>query len=261
MELADGTDSTRPVTADAGSVVDEITDRLVTAIALGEYLTGARLPAERELALTLGVARTTVRIALARLVELGFLETRRGRSGGSFVRTGWTEASRGAVQRTLSERIETIRDSVDAMSLLHGTIARAAAERRSDDDVRILHACVEEFRHAASGLDSQRADLRLHLAIGRAARNETMITVLTTLESRVSISAPAHLWGGPAGMREMELRALAEHEELVAAIAAGDSEAAGRIATAHVGIDLELVESALARASTVPGAPDAATGR
>lgn len=253
MELVDGTDATRPVAADAGSVVDEITDRLVTAIALGEYLTGARLPAERDLAHTLGVARTTVRIALARLVELGFLETRRGRSGGSFVRTEWTEASRGAVQRTLSERIDTIRDSVDAMSLLHGTIARAAAERRSDDDVRVLHACVEEFRQAGSGLASQRADLRLHLAIGRAARNGTLVAVLTSLESRVSISAPAHLWGGSAGMREMELRALAEHEELVTAIAAGDPEASGRIATAHVGIDLELIEAALAWASSAPG--------
>ena len=37
------------------SRVDEITDRLVTAIAIGEYLPGARLPVERELAGSLGV--------------------------------------------------------------------------------------------------------------------------------------------------------------------------------------------------------------
>lgn len=39
---------------DSSSRVDEITDRLVTAIAIGEYLPGARLPVERELAASLG---------------------------------------------------------------------------------------------------------------------------------------------------------------------------------------------------------------
>ena len=48
------------------SRVDEITDRLVTAIAIGEYLPGARLPVERELAAALGVGRMTVRAASAR---------------------------------------------------------------------------------------------------------------------------------------------------------------------------------------------------
>ncbi|HYO01971.1 MAG TPA: winged helix-turn-helix domain-containing protein [Mycobacterium sp.] len=65
--------------------VDDITDRLITAIAIGEHLPGARLPVERDLAAALGVGRMTVRAALARLVERGLLETRRGRGGGSYV--------------------------------------------------------------------------------------------------------------------------------------------------------------------------------
>ena len=44
-----------------------IAERLVTAIALGEFEPGQRLPAERELAATLEVSRTTVREALQRL--------------------------------------------------------------------------------------------------------------------------------------------------------------------------------------------------
>ena len=79
------------------SRVDEITDRLVTAIAIGEYLPGARLPVERELAGSLGVGRMTVRAALARLVERGLLETRRGRGGGSYVVDQWPESSTDAV--------------------------------------------------------------------------------------------------------------------------------------------------------------------
>lgn len=71
------------------SRIDEITDRLVTAIALGEYLPGARLPAERDLAAALKVGRMTVRAALARLVDRGLVETRRGRGGGSYVLQQW----------------------------------------------------------------------------------------------------------------------------------------------------------------------------
>ena len=63
-----------------------LADRIMTAIALGEFTPGQRLPAERELAAQLGVSRTTVRDALARVVTTGLLEVRRGRSGGAFVR-------------------------------------------------------------------------------------------------------------------------------------------------------------------------------
>ena len=71
--------------------------------------------------------------------------------------------------------------------------------------------------------------------------------VLFDLEARVSISAPAHLWGGPDGMREMELRALADHEALVAAICDGRAADAAAIAREHVKIDLELLERELGR--------------
>ena len=55
------------------SRVDEITDRLVTAIAVGEFLPGARLPSERDLAQTLRVGRMTVRAAIGRLVDQGLI--------------------------------------------------------------------------------------------------------------------------------------------------------------------------------------------
>ena len=44
-----------------------------------------RLPTERELAAMLGVSRATVREAIARLAESGYVTVRRGRSGGTFV--------------------------------------------------------------------------------------------------------------------------------------------------------------------------------
>ena len=68
---------------------EHVADRLVTAIALGEYVTGQRLPSERELATMLAVNRASVREALHRLAETGYVEIRRGRHGGAFVQAAW----------------------------------------------------------------------------------------------------------------------------------------------------------------------------
>lgn len=234
------------------SVVDLVVDRLVTAIAVGEYLPGSRLPTERDLASSLAVGRATVRSALARLSQQGLLETVRGRGGGSFVREQWGATSGESVQRALATRWEDMLDTLEAVRLLHGTIARAAAENRTETDIHALRTRLEDYRVAETGQASQKADERLHLAIGEAAHNATLRDVLLQLESKISLTAPAHLWGSSEGMREMELRALADHEQLVEAISERSPETAGTIGAEHVRIDLELFEKALHKAGQQP---------
>lgn len=233
------------------SRVDEITDRLVTAIAIGEYLPGARLPAERELAASLKVGRMAVRAALARLVDLGLVETRRGRGGGSYVLQQWPESSTAAVGRTLTMRVGELRDRCDAICRLHGAVCRAAAESRSDRDIAVLRERLESYRSAESGLAAQQADGALHVAIMDAAHNAVLKQVLLELEASVSIGAPAHLWGETSTMRQMELRALRDHEALIDAIAGGRGDDAEELARAHVAIDFELISAAMRRAGVL----------
>ncbi len=59
---------------------ERIAERIVTAIALGEFVPDQRLPTERDLASMLEVSRTTVREALQRLQASGYVTTRRGRA-------------------------------------------------------------------------------------------------------------------------------------------------------------------------------------
>src|SRR5919106_398351 len=65
---------------------EAVVRRVGSAIALGLLGDGEQLPAETELATMLNVSTVTLREALADLRELGLVETRRGRGGGSFVR-------------------------------------------------------------------------------------------------------------------------------------------------------------------------------
>src|SRR4051794_5001789 len=71
------------------SGAEHVAERLVTAIALGEFVPGQRLPAERELAGMLEVSRSTVREALQRLVATGYVKIHRGRNGGAVVQADW----------------------------------------------------------------------------------------------------------------------------------------------------------------------------
>ncbi|AQT80682.1 GntR family transcriptional regulator [Mycolicibacterium litorale] len=236
---------------DSPSRVDEITDRLITAIAIGEYLPGARLPVERELAASLGAGRMTVRAALARLVERGLLETRRGRGGGSYVLDQWPESSTDAVGRTLSMRLGELRDRCDAVCRLQGVVARAAAESRTDTDLALMRTRLTAYRSAGTGLAAQQADSRFHLAIMDAAHNDVIKGLLLELKSTVSIGSPAHLWGEPSTMRTMEIRALHEHEEMLAAIEAGRGDEADALAREHGTIDFELITTAMRRAGVL----------
>lgn len=229
-------------------LVAQISDRLITAIATGEFLPGSRLPAERDLAGLLHVGRTSVRAALAVLHERGLIETQRGRGGGSFVRVQWTPDSHAAVVRTLRSRWSEIQDRLEAMRRLHGAIARAAAEQRDDRDVVVLRDRLEAYRAAPSGRQKQLADAALHLAISDAAKNGTLKTMLLALEQEISIGAPLHVWGEPETMVASEVRALGEHDLLVAAIVEGRPDDADGVAREHARIDLELLEAARERA-------------
>ena len=60
-------------------------ERLAQSIRLGVLVEGDRLPPERELAETFGVSRVTLREAIKALRDVGLVESRRGRGGGTFV--------------------------------------------------------------------------------------------------------------------------------------------------------------------------------
>ena len=69
----------------AGNAFEETVERLLTVIKLGVVAPGERFPAERELAGLLGISRITLREAIRELQQAGFVESRRGRFGGTFV--------------------------------------------------------------------------------------------------------------------------------------------------------------------------------
>ncbi|SFI94411.1 DNA-binding transcriptional regulator, FadR family [Amycolatopsis sacchari] len=225
------------------SAAKAVADRLIAAIAVGDYSAGERLPAERDLADMLAVSRVTVRAALADLREAGYVEIRRGRTGGSFVRQDWGERTAGVVRDLLGKDWDQLEELFDLRRLIESLIARTAAERHTlEDDAAILGA-LRRYEEARDGVSARAADVELHRSIATAAHNPPLADLSRQLLAQVSLGI-SHEPFTPE-LREM---ALPQHRALVEAITNSDPDAAAAVAREHFRITEHALRHAVDRA-------------
>ncbi|MGH2345049.1 MAG: FadR/GntR family transcriptional regulator, partial [Chloroflexota bacterium] len=202
-----------------------VVERIRRAIHLGIYVPGDRLPPERELAPTLGVSRTTLREALRLLEGEGLLESRRGTTGGAFVR----EAARLVLTDSgLLAQVRAFDDLLDFRLATECAAARLAARRRADRDLHLMGEALEGIRRNTAIDLFRRADTNFHLAIAAAARNSMLQSAIE--DGRAAMFAPLAL----LDFEVMQTNALEGHRMIVQAIAAADPEAAERAMTTHI---------------------------
>jgi GntR family transcriptional regulator, transcriptional repressor for pyruvate dehydrogenase complex len=221
---------------------ERIAERIVTAIALGEFVPGQRLPTERELATMLEVSRTTVREALQRLQASGYVTTRRGRGGGTFVRTGHGPDADGMIARTLVPAWADLTDLLDFRSVVEQMIARTAAERRDNRDIALIRAAVADYARAADRDASSLADHALHQAIARATHSSRLVELSAQIRREVSLGFDAEPY-----TPEVRHRALRQHPSLAEAVIAGDPGAAALLAAEHFSLTEGMLRELHAR--------------
>jgi DNA-binding FadR family transcriptional regulator len=219
-----------------------IAERLVTAIALGEFVPEQRLPAERELAAMLEVSRSTVREALQRLQAAGYVTTRRGRGGGTFVRTGEGRDSDEMIRRTLLPAWAELTEVLDFRLLVEQLIARTAAQRRDEQDIAAIRSAVRQYAAAADRDASRLADHALHQSIARATHNTRLVDLSARIRREVSLGFDAEPYSP-----EVRRRALRQHPELAEAVIAGDSGTAASLAGGHFSLTENMLTELHAR--------------
>jgi DNA-binding FadR family transcriptional regulator len=226
------------------NAAEQIADRLVTAIALGEFVPGQRLPSERDLSAMLGVNRSAVREALHRLVGAGYLEIRRGRSGGAFVCSSWGPGSAAMVRRTLAEQWQDFESLFDLRTLVEGMIARTAARRHRDVDAEAIEAALAAYLDAGDDREASRAaDQALHTAIAAATQNPYLTRLSQQIRARVSLGFQAEPYS-----KEIRRRAIVQHRDLVAAVLERDTELAASRAAKHFSLTESAMRALLERA-------------
>jgi DNA-binding FadR family transcriptional regulator len=159
-------------------LIDATVAELRHRITSGDWPIGSRIPAEPALVELLGVGRNTVREAVQSLVHAGLVERRQG--SGTYV----LSASELAVSMSRQIADARQRDVVEVRRSLEVEAARLAARRRTTADVATITALRDERAdaYASGALDRMvAADLALHRAIARAARNPVLLSLYENL--------------------------------------------------------------------------------
>lgn len=207
---------------------EETMQRLLQSIRLGMISPGERLPAERDLAAMLKVSRDTVREALATLAEAGFVVSRRGRYGGTFVVDSLPDDSRlRPAHATIGEA--EVEDTTTLRRVLEVGAAREAAARDlSADEREALTRALEECS-AADDANHRRLDSRLHLLIAELSGAPSLVPLVANLRTRVNA-----LLDEIPMLRPNLSHSDAQHEAIVSAILAGRPQSASEAMLEHI---------------------------
>jgi DNA-binding FadR family transcriptional regulator len=144
----------------------------------GTWPPGYQLPAERELVQVFGVARNTLRKALAELEASGVIERHVGR--GTFIANGaGNAADEPSSAHALLARIHGA-SPVDVMELrlsLEPAFVEMAALRATSRDRQQIAHCLHESEKASGMLAFEHWDGALHQAILAAAKNHLLVDI------------------------------------------------------------------------------------
>jgi len=204
----------------------QIADQIRELIRAGEFVAGARLPPERDLAKQLGVSRPSVREALIALEVEGLVEVRIG-SGIYVLGPGLkpegddTAAGAGGVRpevHAIAGPFELMR----ARFTIESECAALAAKSASKTQISAIEDALEqmhrEFEHEKQPLAGDRL---FHLRIAEATGNGALVAVVKMLwEERTGplykrlehhYDTPA-LWTAAMTEHRAVLKAIAEHD-------------------------------------------------
>lgn len=189
---------------------DQVRDALQVRISEGRLRPGDRL-FEQDLAAEFGVSRVPVREAIRMLQSEGLVEVQPKRRG-VFVRS---------LDRRQIEEIFDVRESLESLA------ARLAAEGRRGAESDRLGELARRARQAMESEDVEvmsEANAAFHEELVLLSGNELLASLLEPLHGRLAWFFRLNLEPG---------RVCGEHEELHAAIAAGDAERAVEVARRH----------------------------
>jgi DNA-binding GntR family transcriptional regulator len=213
---AAGTDAgvLAPVTRSA-TRTDLVTDAIRSAILSGRLRPGESL-VERRLAEMLGVSKTPVREALIGLSSVGLV---------------LVNPNRGVTVRALG--VGDLRQVYEVRLLLEPWAVGRSALRRSAEALAVGQAALAEARTMLSADDRaglSLANRRLHRALYASCGNDLVTARLDDLQDLTALGTVSLLWERwPTWNEEF-----GEHEEILAAVGAGDAAAAEQLVRRHI---------------------------
>lgn len=212
----------------------QIADQIRDQISSGTARHGQQLPSERDLAVTLGVSRPTVREALIALEVAGLVEVRVG--VGAFV------LAPGKTSKELPDAAHSPVEVMAARRLLEPEAAAQAAANIDGTGRQRLVAILDRMRtETREGRWSPDSDRSLHMTIAYGCGNAVLRELLETLWAYRSEAIDQRFHTHLADIDSLRDTIMEDHERIAHAIINVDPSTARAAMAAH----LQFVEEAM----------------
>jgi len=202
----------------------QVAETLKRRILSGEYAPGDKLPPELTLAEELDVNRFTVREAMNQLEQLRLIERHAG--SGTVVLDYSDHASMDVIEYLVVTpsgvvNADVLANLLEFARIVSADVARLAAERRSDDDLRALDHIVAEMRSEKNLSKLLWLDFDFNWALAQAARNIVPRLLMNSVRGLLKKYTPflQTLWVSPGSITE-------GYEHVVEAVRTRDAERA-----------------------------------
>ena len=216
----------------------EIATAIRREILQGQLAEHERLPPERNMAHTYGVARGTVRDALVRLAREGLVEIRRG--SGTYVTRKDSREVHSVIQEARPLEL------IDARFALEPHICRLAVLHARQDDLERAEQLLQKMEANTGDPESfAAADTKLHTVLVEATGNNLLIWTINqinSVRSQEQWSRMLVMTNDPSTIRHYN----EQHRRIVTAISSRDAEAAANAMKSH----LESARLSLMRAAS-----------
>jgi DNA-binding FadR family transcriptional regulator len=237
-----------------GNAFEETVERLLTVIKLGVVPPGDRFPAERELAGLLGVSRITLREAIRALQQAGYVESRRGRFGGTFVTYTRPAPDPGEARRIALADSAQLADALAFRMALETGAAQVLAAADGDHGRAVLLDRLAAVNQATPE-DYRRLDTLFHLAIAELTGSALLAAACADARMRLN-----DLLNAIPVLKHNIVHTAQQHTAIVDAILAGDPERARCEVAEHLDGTGALLRGFLARPARPARRMTAASG-
>jgi len=196
------------------NALEQTAERIVGLIKARLLSPGDKLPSERELAHKLGVSRSTLRDCFHALNEAGYLETRSGRRGGTFIAC-WPGRPPSTAETLLDEQREPILAQLDLRRAVEPAAAELAARRARLIDVAELEGRYYSMVGVEHSFERYRArDVRFHVGIAQVSHSPLLLQAVTEVHMALAETLDLIALRSPQALR----RSNVEHGHILEAI-------------------------------------------
>ncbi|EHQ91797.1 FadR/GntR family transcriptional regulator [Desulfosporosinus youngiae] len=210
----------------------EVLKQINNLIIDGKLCPGDRLMGEREMAVELGVSRTTLREALRTMEFLGWVEIKPG--DGTFIRDAQLNEVISPLALALSAESTRMEELWETRITLEVECAGLAALRASEKDLEQISRAICEMESQLKNLDAYaKADMQFHFLVTHASQNSMMSRLLQTfvvhIVELIKKAGPLRFSHDIGGLRTIQ-----EHISIYDAIATHDAEQARTLMRRHL---------------------------